>query len=90
MKITIEVSDKCEATTFPWWVILDPGHMWGGRVDDVAAMVTGPFFSREAAERHLEVRRHAFSAKARVYCHTGHHSPEYVAAFKVAEKGVQA
>lgn len=82
MKITLERSDDCEATAYPWWMILDPGHMWGGTINDVAAMVTGPFFSRASAEAHLKARRHAYSKKAAVYCHTGHHSVEYVEATK--------
>ena len=24
MKIEIEVSDKCESTSYPWWVIINP------------------------------------------------------------------
>lgn len=85
MKIQLEVSDRCEGTSYPWWIILDPGHMWTGTIDGIASMVTGPFFSRESALAHLCAREHAFTDKARVYCHTGHHSPEYVQAFKEAK-----
>lgn len=77
MKITLEVSEKCEATESPYWLILDPGYTWTGRADMVAEMVTGPFFSRESAEAHLETRRYAFGRNAIVYCHSGCWSQEY-------------
>jgi rhodanese-related sulfurtransferase len=86
MKIVIDVSDVHEATSYPWWMIVDPGKMWEGTVNGVADMVTGPYFSRAAAEEYLRSHRHEYSDRATVYCDTGHRSPEYVRAFKEAEQ----
>lgn len=84
MKIEIEVSEKNEGTAYPWWVIIDPEKMLTPKVDYIARMITGPFFSREEAQSHLETKSHHFSKKARVYCHTGHDSWQYRNAFKKA------
>jgi len=94
MKIVLDVSDACEATAYPWWLILDPGKMWEGNAEGIASMVTGPFFSRESAEAYMKshqyhYKRHGgYSDKAVVYCHTGHKSPEYVKAFEETKAGV--
>lgn len=65
---------NAEGTAFPWWAILDPEQMMRPDVYRLAAMVTGPFFSRESAEAHLRARRHAFGPRACVYCFSGHDS----------------
>lgn len=66
-----------ESTAYPWWVIIDPRQMMRPSVSAVAHMVTGPFFSREAAQAHLEAKRHRFGADATVWCHTGHDSADW-------------
>lgn len=40
--------------------------------------ITGPFLSRASAEAALRRRRHAYSARAQVWCLSGHASPEWV------------
>lgn len=84
MKITLEVSEKNESTTYPWWLIIDPGMMWDGKIDTVASMVTGPFFSRESAEKYLAETLYNYGKNAAVYCCSGYQSDEYVAACKAA------
>ncbi|MGD9159640.1 MAG: hypothetical protein PVG39_14600 [Desulfobacteraceae bacterium] len=87
MKITLDVSEKNEGTEAPWWVICDPCPMI--QPDPylvMMRMITGPFFSREAAEKHLNVHRHNFSERAVVYCASGCYSPQYDSAYREAEK----
>lgn len=74
MKLVIERSERNEATSYPWWLIIDPEQMMRPSVDSVASMVTGPYFSREEAESVLKGAPHRFSQRARV---TGYHSVEY-------------
>lgn len=45
------------------------GHMYGA--------ITGPFFSRTAAQKHVDARRHAYSDRAQVWCLSGHESPDW-------------
>lgn len=93
MKVTVEVSEKNEGTAEPWWMIIDP--MQSMRTDreacyKIAGMITGPFFSREEAQEHLENRRHAFGKNAVVYCHSGCWTREYKAAHRLAEAELRA
>ncbi len=73
-----------EMTEAPYWLIIDPHKMTEPSVDEVAGMITGPFFSREDAQAHLEARRHHFSSRACVYCHTGYASQVYATAWRKA------
>lgn len=77
MKITLEVSEKNEGTESPWWAIINPTFGTTGNPERVAQCITGPFFSREAAQNHLEARSYAFSKKAIVYCFSGYWSNQY-------------
>ncbi len=80
MKIEIDVSDKNEHTETPWWLIIDPKQnlSTGSQgVYAIADMITGPFFSREEAQNHLESRRYAFGKNACVYCHSGYWAGQY-------------
>ncbi|WP_164561972.1 hypothetical protein [Nitratidesulfovibrio vulgaris] len=82
--ITFPMPSNSEGTEAPYWLIIDPFKMLRPSVDDVAAMITGPFFSREEAEEHLDARRYAFSDSACVYCHSGHASTVYRQAWREA------
>lgn len=89
LKIEIEVSEDNEATSFPWWCIVDPRQNFNTNDDGVHAvahMITGPFFSRDSAESHLKNRRYAFGKNPHVYCMSGYWSSEYKNAISVAEK----
>ena len=80
MRIELEVSDENEGTESPWWSIIDPRqNMRTGQeaCHNIAGMITGPFFSREAAQEHLETRRYNFGKNAVVFCHSGHWSRQY-------------
>lgn len=88
MKITIEASEKNEGTAEPWWMIIDPRQSL--RTDEdacytIANMITGPFFSREEAQNHLNNRRYAFGKNAVVFCHSGCWTTEYKNAYREAE-----
>ena len=87
MKLTINVSEETECTSEPWWTIIDPKQNMSTQKDachNIASMITGPFFSRESAETHLDLRRHAFGPNAVVFCHSGCWSPEYKEAYGAA------
>lgn len=86
MIISLEVSEKNEGTESPYWLILDPKQNMRTDVYQLAAQITGPFFSRESAQRHLEARRYAYSEKACVYCHSGYYSEQYKLACRAAAK----
>ncbi len=85
MKIELEVSEENEGTESPYWLILDPKQNMDCNIDMLAAQITGPFFSREEAQAHLDARRHAFSKRAHVYCHSGYWSRQYKEAFRKAK-----
>ena len=87
MKIELEISEKNEGTSDPWWIIIDPKQNFN--TDDnglyaIAGMITGPFFSRESAQEFLDRTRYNFSKNAHVYCHSGYYSDEYKEAIRKA------
>lgn len=76
---TLKESDN-EGTSAPYWIIIDPLRLSDDTKDihDIAGAITGLFFSRSDAEFHLKARSHAFSAQAKVYCHSGYASEKYM------------
>jgi hypothetical protein len=90
MKIVIDVSDLNESTESPWWMIIDPKQLLKSNDREachvVSSMVTGPFFSREAAQSELTSRRYAYGKNAVVFCASGYHSAEYKDAYRAAER----
>lgn len=87
MKIELEVSEKNEGTAAPYWLIIDPKQMMKPDACMVAmGMITGPFFSREAAERQLKHRSYNYSNRAVVWCLSGYYSREYSDAIWLEEK----
>lgn len=88
-KNTIKVSDKNESTRSPFWIIIDPDknlHLGSEGIHNIAAMITGVWFSRESAEEFLNRTRYNFSKHAAVYCHSGCYSDEWEEAIKNGEK----
>jgi hypothetical protein len=78
MKIELEISEKNEGTAAPYWLIIDPKQMMRPDACMVAMMmITGPFFSREAAVRQLKHRSYNYSKHAVVWCLSGYYSREY-------------
>lgn len=80
MKIEIEVSEENEATESPYWLIINPRQNFRKGVEgahNIASMITGPFFSREEAQRVLEGRSHHYGKDAIVYCHSGYNTIQY-------------
>ena len=71
MKIELEVSEANEHTSNPWWVIIDPRQNFSTKDDyaihNIASMITGPYFSREEAQNHLDRRRYNYGDNAKVY-----------------------
>lgn len=87
MKIELEISEKNEGTAAPYWLIIDPIQMMRPDLCMVAMrMITGPFFSREAAERQLKHRSYNYSKHAVVWCLSGYYSSEYFDAILMAQK----
>ena len=80
MKIELEISDKNECTQSPYWLIINPKQNFRKNSEgicNIASMITGPFFSREEAERVLVERAHHYSKHARVFCHSGYNTIQY-------------
>jgi len=70
-------NDLNEITASPYWLIITPRQLMKKSASSIAGCITGPFFSREAAELTLDQRRHHFSKDAVVWCCSGHMSPVY-------------
>lgn len=79
MKDIVEILKQAdnEGTESPYWLILDPNQNLYCDVHALAAQITGPFFCRADAEKHLQSRRYAFSDRASVYCNSGYWSQKY-------------
>ena len=80
MQIELEVSEECEGTRAPWWMIVDPRQNFrtdNNAVHAVASMIRGPFFSRAEAESVLKARRYNFGKGAVVYCASGCDTVQY-------------
>jgi len=90
MKLVIDVSPENESTSAPWWVIVDPVLLTELDICRSADMVTGPFFSRAAAQAHLDDTSYNFSKRAVVYCKSGYQSAAYKVAYEAAEKAEAA
>lgn len=76
----MKISDKNEGTSYPFLIIIDPHQNFskGSQgLHNIAGMITGVWFSREAAEEHLKARRYNFGEGARVYCHSGCYSEDW-------------
>lgn len=90
LKIELEISTHNEGTAAPWWMIINPRQLMASNDREachaVAGMVTGPFFSRAAAQEHLDAKRHRFGKNAVVFCASGCDSWEYARAYNEAEK----
>ena len=86
MKITLDVSHNNEATSAPFWLILDPKQNMDCDIFGLAGQITGVFFSREKAESYLKAHRYNFTERAKVFCHSGCYSYEYANAYDKAEK----
>lgn len=81
---TLKNADN-EATRCPYWLILDPSQNMICDPHYMAHGITGPFFSREDAERYRSATKHHYSDKAVVYCLSGHHSRKYEALCQAAK-----
>ena len=80
MKIELEVSGKNEATSYPWWMIVDPRQNFTTDergLHNIAGMITGPFFSRAEADEMLSTRRHHYGPNAKVYCASAYATKVY-------------
>lgn len=72
----------CESTSFPYWLILDPGQNMDCDSHRLANQITGPFFCRKDAEEFLQRTRYNFSKRAVVYCNSGCYSEKWVKLYK--------
>ena len=84
LTVTIRVSTESESTSYPWWVIIDPSQNMRCSVHNAASQITGPFFSRESAQKFLDATRYNFTKRAVVYCLSGTHSMEWENAIDIA------
>jgi hypothetical protein len=87
--------DKNEATAYPFWIIIDPAKVplcnYRLRAHYISSAITGPFFSRSAAEDRLRTAAHHYSKHAIVFCASGHASEDWIKLMKLAKsEGVPA
>ena len=73
---TLKAADK-EGTRAPYWVIIDPIQNMSCNIHAAASQITGIFFCRKDAKDYLKGKRYNYSARAKVYCLSGHHSIKY-------------
>lgn len=89
MIVAIDVDcENNESTSSPWWVVIDPRRNHSKRAEaahNIAGMVTGPFFSRDAAQGYLDGHRYNFGPGAVVFCMSGCYSKQYSDAIKSAK-----
>jgi hypothetical protein len=83
---SIARSKDSEFTAYPFWLIINPKQMLKPDCHTVAGMITGPFFSRESAQNHLETRRYAFGKNAVVYCCSGYWSKDFCKVYDQSKK----
>ena len=76
IKKTLKNADN-EGTRAPYWMILDPSQNMSCDIHRLASQITGIFFCRKDAENYLAAKKHHYSDRARVFCHSGHHSRKY-------------
>ncbi len=84
----IKISDDHEGTRTPFWIIIEPRqNLYTDRdgVINIKSMITGLWFSREAAENHLKTNRYNYNKHAMVYCHAGCYSQDWEDAVKNGE-----
>ena len=77
----MKISEKNEGTAYPFWIIIDPRQNFntGSQgLHNIANMITGVWFSREAAEEYLQSHRYNFGPHAKVYCHSGCYSADWM------------
>lgn len=77
----MKISENNEGTAFPFWIIIDPGQNLrkdNQGLHNIAGMITGVWFSREAAEEYLKNHSYNFGHGARVYCHSGCYSKDWI------------
>ena len=55
---------------------------------NVYGAIVGPFFSREAAQKHVDARRYRYSDRTQVWCLSGHESQDWRAFCMEAPKAV--
>lgn len=85
----MKISEKNEGTAYPFWIIIDPGQNFNTNSDgihNIAGMITGVWFSREAAQEFLDKTRYNFSKNAKVFCHSGCYSSDWVELCKELSK----
>lgn len=76
----IHIEGDNEATSYPWWIIIDPRQQLvpaRDMIHHVASQVTGPFFSRQEAQEYLDNHRYNYGKHVGVYCMSGHKSASF-------------
>ena len=70
----VDRSVDCEATSYPWWAILNPSQNMAASVHGLQSQIMGVFLSRESAELFLARHRYRFNERAGVFCFSGNDS----------------
>ena len=77
----MKISEKNEGTSYPFWIIIDPKQNFNTGIQglhNIAGMITGVWLSREAAQSYLDGHRYNFGPNAKVYCHSGCYSSDWI------------
>lgn len=77
----MKISEKNEGTSYPFWIIIDPRQNFevnSNGIHNIASMITGVWFSREEAQEFLDRTRYNFSKNAKVFCHSGCYSNDWI------------
>lgn len=75
----IHAYQETDCTSYPYWAIVVKGCF--GKQN----LLAGPFFSREAAEQDLKLRRYNYPAKAFTFCFSGNASEGYRKLFETTK-----
>lgn len=102
MEITLTVSDNVEATSYPWWIVIDADRIIPCPPDDdddnpvpsvswrdVAGAIHGPFFSREEGEAYIKANRHNLGKDPVCYCKSAWMTDVYKQAMDRAKDGAE-
>ena len=71
--------DDCQKGDIEYCSEYPPVDIAAPSIDEVASRITGPFFSREDAQKYLDRKHYNFSDQTKVYCHSGWESEKYLA-----------
>lgn len=83
-KLVLSHGEKNDATAFPFWTVAIKRGITNTNMGAVP-ISSGFWFSRKAAEKHLEQAAHHYPKSAFVFCFSGHMSHDVRELYRLAE-----